>query len=46
MKFVEWGTTHTPPRPFIEAAAREAERPLSKIAEQEYEEFLKMKLGK
>lgn len=45
MKFVEWGTLKMPPRPFIAAAAKEAERPLSDIAEQEYSALLARKLG-
>lgn len=45
MKFVEWGTVNMPPRPFIAAAAREADRPLRDIAEEEYTALLARKLG-
>lgn len=40
VKFINWGTIYQPPREFIYAAGREADKELQKIAEQEYQAYL------
>lgn len=40
VKFINWGTIYKPPREFIYATGREADRELQSIAEQEYQAYL------
>ena len=45
MKFVNWGTTKMPPREFVKAATAASEGEITQIAREEYEDFLKAKIG-
>ena len=44
MKFVNWGTIHTPPRDFVDSTRNEADAQLQRLAESEYQKFLNTKL--
>lgn len=41
VKFINWGTIYRPPQEFIYATGREADAELQKIAEQEYQSYLR-----
>lgn len=40
VKFINWGTIYRPPREFIYATGREADKALQSIAEREYQAYL------
>ncbi len=41
MKFVNWGTIYVPPRDFVDSTKNETDEQMSRIAEDEYQNFLK-----
>lgn len=40
VKFINWGTIYRPPKEFLYASSKEADKELQKIAEQEYQAYL------
>lgn len=45
MKFVNWGTASRPPNPFITRAVKKSENEYVEIATEEYQDFIKTKMG-